>query len=113
MPELTPNSVVHGLIDLSRQLDKLTDGLGQLDRESVEAREDYVLAYAKAFLASEGTVDERKQRTLLTTHAERKRAEGADAAVRQRKEQIWAVKTRIEVGRTAGAVVRSEMELAR
>lgn len=113
MADLTPNSVVMGLLDLSRQLDKLTEGLGELDREAVLAREDYVMAHAKAFLSAEGPMDLRKYQAIEATHAERLRAEGAEAAVRQRKEQIWAIKTRIEVGRTAGAVVRSEMELAR
>ena len=46
--DVTPNSVAANLAHLARELAALTDGLGDLELKAVNAREDYVLAHAKA-----------------------------------------------------------------
>lgn len=111
--DVTPNAVAANLAHLARELAALTDGLGDLDQRSVHAREDFVLAQAKAFLRAEGPVEVRKAQAAVDTHSERLSAETADALVRQRRAQIAALKVRIDVGRSVGAVVRAEIDLER
>jgi hypothetical protein len=113
LTDVTPLTVVQNLLELARQLAELSSGLGDLEQKAVEAREDYITAHAKAFLRSEGAMELRKQQALLDTHDERLAAETAEALVRQRREQIRAINTRIEVGRSAAAALRAEIELAR
>ena len=113
MPEydVTPSAVAANLAHLGRELAALTDGLGDLEHRSVEKREDYVLAHAKAFLRAEGTVDVRKCQALVDTHDERLAAETAEALVRQRRAQIATLKVRVDIGRSVGSIVKSEIEL--
>jgi hypothetical protein len=109
--EVTPSAIAANLAHLGRELAAMTDGLGDLEHRSVTAREDYVLAHAKAVLKSSGTVDERKAQALVDTHDERLSAETADALVRQRRAQIATLKVRVDIGRSVGSIVKSEIEL--
>ncbi len=111
MTDLTPNSIVTGLLDLARELAALSADLDQLEVDAVNGREDLTLAQAKAFLAAEGPVDVRKNQALVATHAERLVAETAEALVRGRKRQLDTLKVRIDVGRSAAAALRAEMSL--
>ncbi len=119
--EVTPTTVAINLSHLARELASLTDGLGDLERHAVEKREDYIMAHAKAYLTS-GALDAggkpppaavREAKSNLATHDERLAAETADALVRQRKAQIGAIKVRIDVGRSVGSIVKSEIELGK
>lgn len=111
MTELTPNGVVRGLLDLSRELAELSKGLDVLERNAVNAREDYTLALSRAFLESSGAMDLRKHQSIADTHTERIAAELAEAEVRGRKRQLDSIKVRIDVGRSAAAALRAEMSL--
>jgi len=111
--DVTPNSVAANLAQLARDIAAITDGLGELERRAVETREDYTMAYSKAFLTAEGPMDVRKHQATVDTHAERLSAETAEALVRGRRAQIASLKVRIDVGRSVGAVVRSEMDFER
>lgn len=110
--QLTANSVALQLAQLSRDLNNLVVRLDQAERDAVNAREDYTLALAKAFLSTEGPMDVRKHQSIVDTHTERLAAETAEAVVRGIRRQIDSVKVRIDVGRSVGAVVRSEISLA-
>ena len=110
--DLTPNQVVSGLLALSRELADFTDDLDRVERDAVNAREDYTLALAKAELKADGeTVGERKAQAIVATHEERIAAELAEALVRGRKRQIDTIKVRIDVGRSAAAALRAEISL--
>lgn len=114
MGDLTPNTVVSGLMGLARDLDAATKKLRTVEHQAVTTREDYTLAYAKALLKSDGSNSEiRKAAATEATHTERIAAELADAEVRLLKEEMWTIKTRIDVGRSAAAALRAEIELAR
>ena len=108
---VTLSGVAARLAQLSREMDSLTRALGQLDREAVEKREAFVLAFAKAFLAAEGPMDVRRYIATEQTHAERLAAEAAECSVRDKKAQVKACEASIEVGRSVGSLVRSEIEL--
>ena len=111
--DLTPNDVVSGLLNLARELAELSNGLDKLERDAVEAREDFTLAYSTAYLKAGGTVEERKHRAVMQTSDERIQAELAEALVRGRKRQLDTIKVRIDVGRSAAAALRAEIDLAR
>ena len=111
MSELTPNAIVQNLMELARKRAELSDGLEKLERDAVNSKADYELAKAKAYLASDGTIPEREAATVLATHAERIAAETAKILVSGRKDQVAALETRIDVGRTAAALVRAELSL--
>lgn len=112
MTDLTPNGVVTSLLDLSRELAALAKDLDLLEADAVNLREDYTLAYAKAFLTAEGAVETRKHLAITATHTERLAAETAEAVVRGRKRQLDTMRVRIDVGRSAAAALRAEMSLA-
>lgn len=110
---LTPNAVVSGLLELSRELAELSKGLDDLEADAVNSREDYTLALSKAFLSSSGAMEMRKHEAIAATHHERLAAETAEALVRGRKRQLDSLRVRIDVGRSAAAALRAEMSLER
>lgn len=111
--ELDPNQVVLNLLSLSRSMQQLSDELDDLEKHAVEAKEEYTLAYAKSFLSNGGSVEVRKQQSLLDTSDERLAAELAETLVRAHKRKIDTLRVRIDVGRSAAALVRAESELLR
>ena len=108
---MTATDVALQLSKLARQLDDLVRGLDHAEIEAVNRREDYTLALSKAFLTAEGPMDIRKHQSIKDTHVERLAAELAEATVRGLRRQIDTTKVRIDVGRSVGAAVRSEMNL--
>ena len=112
MSELTPNAVVSGLLELSRELAALSNDLDSIEAGAVNAREDYTLALSKAFLAAAGAMELRKHQAIVDTHMQRLKAETTEALVRGRKRQIDSIKVRIDVGRSAAAALRAEMALS-
>ncbi|MEV0357152.1 hypothetical protein AB0H71_13930 [Nocardia sp. NPDC050697] len=104
--------VVKQLTELSLQLAEATTQINEADVAAVNARETAKLAEAKAFLAAEGSVEARKSKAVVETHQVRLAAEVADAGVRGLQRTIRSLQTRIDVGRTFGATLRSEMNLA-
>jgi hypothetical protein len=111
MSELTPTSVVQGLLNLARELAELSKDLDQLEIDAVNSREDLTLANAKSFLSADGPVETRKAIAITETHQERLVAETAEALVRGRKRQLDTLRVRIDVGRSAAAALRAEMSL--
>lgn len=92
-------------------MQNLADGLDKLETDAVEARENYIVAYADAFLHTTGPMDVRKQAALLETSDARLAAEVGEAKVQAARGQISALKVRIDVGRSASALVRAEADL--
>ena len=109
--DITPNDVVSGLLNLARELAELSTGLEKLERDAVESREDFTLTYSTAYLKADGTVEERKHRAVMQTSDERIKADLAEALVRGRKRQLDTLRVRIDVGRSAAAALRAEMNL--
>lgn len=108
---LNAMEVVRHLGDLSQELDKLVESLGEEDMIATVKKEEYVRAYAKAWKASVGPIESRKQMALSLTEDERLAAEVADCQVRDLRRRVDALKVRIDVGRSYGAAVRAETEL--
>lgn len=97
---------------LSRALDEATDALEVLDRQAVETRHDYEMAFAKAFLSSDGAMDVRKQKSVQITGTEKLAAEIAEAKLRACRARIGTIKVQIDTGRSLGAALKADMAFA-
>lgn len=109
--QVTASDVAAQLGRLAVKLDELVASMDDAEVEAVNRREDYTMALSKAFLSAEGPMDVRKHRSIDATHEERLAAELAEAHVRGLRRQIDTVKIRIDVGRSMGAAIRSEISL--
>ncbi len=105
---LTPTQVVSRLAELSRKLDAAQRDLARDDEAAVRSRARYEVAFARAFLTGEGSVDARKQQAVITVETVKLDAEIADARVRNGRTLITVLRTQVEVGRSLGAGLRSE-----
>ncbi len=109
---MTANEVVMQLAKLGRELDDLVAAMDHREVVAVNAREDYTLALSTAFLRADGAMDLRKHQSIVDTHTERLAAELAEAEVRGTRRQIDSVKVRVDIGRSLGTTVRTEVALA-
>lgn len=109
--QMTPSQIALALASLARALQRLQDEQDPLERDAVEKREVYTLTYATTFLGEEGNNEERKQATLRRTHDERLAAELAETLVKMHIAQIATLRKRIDIARSAAALVRAEWEL--
>jgi hypothetical protein len=107
---LTPNQIAQGLIDLTRDLDALVKEYKRLGAAAADAKKSAEVAYARAYMQSEGPVEERKQAALTAASEERFKADLAEREVAGCKEALRAIHARIEVGRTLSATTRDELK---
>lgn len=106
-----PTEVALQLAKLGRELDDTVRALESADRDAVEKRAAFDLAYSRAFLAATGAMDLRKHQAVEQTHQARLDADVADTVVRHLRRRIDAIKSRIDVGRSYGAALRAEIAL--
>lgn len=104
----TPREVAVQLATLGRQLDDATDEIVALDEAHVRAKHAFEVAFARAFLASTGAMDVRKQVAILETQVERLEVDLAEAKLRAARERIRTLRDRLEIGRSLNAAVRAE-----
>lgn len=102
------NDIVVELSKIGRELDDLSHEIARLDRACVLARSEYRKAYARRWLALEGSVELRKQQATLDAEAVLLEAEIADQLHRAARERIRVLRDRLEIGRSIGAARRSE-----
>ncbi len=107
----TATEVALNLARLARELDGAVNALESADRDAVEKRAAYDVAFSRAFIGETGSVDQRKHLAVIACHQQRLAADVADAVVRHIRSRIAAVKVRIDVGRSYGAAVRAEISL--
>lgn len=107
---MLPNQleVVKRLAELSRMLDAATDEIARLDEAAVRAKSAHEVAYARAFLTAEGSVDTRKQLAVLEVADANLTMELAAAQVRACRERIRTIGAQLDVGRTLSAATRSQ-----
>ncbi|MFI6510039.1 hypothetical protein ACIBCT_20740 [Streptosporangium sp. NPDC050855] len=105
-------TIIKQLGQLSRDLDDAVTKMADLEFIAVEAEGDFKVAFAGAFRAAEGSIEDRKQIAITQTdHLWRIHGKAA-AAVRLQKEHLRALHARIDVGRTIQSTARAEMQLA-
>lgn len=108
----TATDVAAGLAAIARQLDQAVKDLRTLDEESARSRSRFEVSFARAFLSAEGPMDIKKQTAVLATADQKLDAEIADSRLRAQRSLIDALKVRIDVGRSMGTAIRSEIALA-
>lgn len=116
---VTYTDVAYNLSMLSRELANAARELATNERKAVEAKEAFTVAYARAFLATEGVgkagrptpVATREATAQLATHDERLAADLAEAHLRAFRGYIAALRTRIDCARSGGTLLRAELEL--
>ncbi len=108
---LTPNAVVTQLAELGRELDAAVRTLRSAELEAVQKRHTADLAESRAFVDAEGSMELRKHLARLGAAKVEDEALVAEAVVRYLRARIRAIDTRIEIGRSMGASLRSELKL--
>lgn len=119
--DVTLSGVAASLSRLYHENQTLTAHLGERDRKATEAREEYSMAYQIAYLkAGEErengrplSVEARKARAFTQTHDLRVKAEGLECSVRQTRQEIRSNETGIDAARSAGSLVKAEIELVK
>ena len=109
--QLTPNSVVMGLMELGRQLDAAVLTLREAEMAAVRTRHAADLAEAQAYMEVKGPVEERKRAALIASTEFEDEALVAEATLRWLRARIRALDTRIEVGRSMGTSLRAELKM--
>ena len=89
-------------------LDAATDELAVLDEQAVEAKQVFEVAYARAFIEAEGSVDMRKHLATVRTASERLAFELAYAKHRACKERINTLRNQLSTGQTVSAALRHQ-----
>jgi hypothetical protein len=107
----TPMQLINELNMLSDDLDHATEDMINADYHATDAEQKYRMAYAKAFLEAQGTVQQKEQITVIATSTERYDMEIAKQILRASKANVDSIKSRIEVSRSLSALTRSEMAL--
>lgn len=108
----TPNDVVLGLMKLSRRLDEVLVELNEADEDATIKRGQHTVANSEAFMNAEGAMDIRKHKAIIETHELRFAAELAEMKVRGLSRALKTLTTRIDVGRSTGAAVRSDISIS-
>lgn len=109
--KINSNDVVLLLSRLARELRRLGDEMDEMEMAMVHAKEDYTRAYAKQYLDESGSVEDKKQRTLWKTQDARLAQEIAETLVKAQQRKMKTLSTRIDVARSAAALVRMEADL--
>lgn len=109
---MLPNQldIVKRLSELSRILDAATDEIAAADETAVRAKQVFEVAYARAFLNSEGSVDQRKHEATIRTQAERLEYELAFQKHRAVKERINTIRSQLSIGQTLSAAIRNQFQ---
>ncbi len=107
---LTPNEVVLQLSELGRQLDAAVVTLRQAEVDAAQKRHAADLAESRALVSAEGAMEMRKHLARLGAANLEEEAIVAEATLRWLRARVRAIDTRIEIGHSYGAAVRSELK---
>jgi len=100
--------VIKRLSELSRLLDAATVEVAECDERAVVAKSAYEVAYARAFLESDGAMDVRKQIAVEKCSDLSFKAEMAAALHRAARERVRTLGVQIEVGRSISSATKSQ-----
>lgn len=112
MSEWSPASIE---VAIQKCAERISDGVMKTDiayRAYLQADHAYDLAYAKAFLTAEGSVDARKYQAELSTENERAARDVADAAYRLCEKTGKAIHAELDAYRSIGTSVRQAYAVA-
>lgn len=111
---MDPEVLLQQLGELGRQLDQATEDMAELDVVATgaavhyaELKEEYEDTVAREFLDCEGSIEAKKMQARLNARAVRKiaeqahlEAEMAKSSLRNQRDAVKALQSRIDVGRS-------------
>jgi hypothetical protein len=106
----TQVKIIERLQECSRLLDAAQPDLAEFDEAAVRAKQAYEVAYARAYLKAEGSIEARKAEAVIVTAGEALEAELCAAKVRACRERIRTLGAQLDVGRTLSAAIRSQFQ---
>jgi hypothetical protein len=106
----TQVQIIERLQECSRLLDAAQPDLAEFDEAAVRAKQAYEVAYARAYLKAEGSIEARKAEAVIVTAGEALEAELCAAKVRACRERIRTLGAQLDVGRTLSAAIRSQFQ---
>lgn len=110
---MTLAEITDEMLRLSRLLDDALAYLKRMADEYAHAEDAYRMAKAQAYMAAEGTVDERKSVADLATSKERTAALIADGRRQAALEAVRSRRGQLSALQTVANGMRSELELAK
>jgi len=108
---LQPVDVVRQLTKLGSELDAAVRMLKGAEIEAVEKRHEADMVESRAFLSSDGAMELRKHQARVAADRFELQALTAEAVVKHLRAHIRTIETRIEIGRSLGVALRSELKL--
>jgi hypothetical protein len=106
------DAIERRMAELEHALEKAVGEYERLGQAAAQAAKDEEMAYAKAFLGAEGSMDLRRQIALLETVEVRFDRRVADHKVAVQKQVLYQLHDVVDMTRSRGANVRKEIELA-
>lgn len=103
--------ITRTLGQLSKDLWHCIESLEDADMDATEKKHKADLAYSKAFLNADGSVEVRKHTAFVATENQRFDAEVADALVRNLVRRMKGLERRVEVGRSTSSWHKAELSL--
>jgi len=102
------NDVHQNLANLSCELVELLTEYQAANIAKAKAEQTYKVAYASAYIAAEGSIEERKQRATLTTADAARDAALADVVFDNLRAALRVLGQRLDAGRTIASTIRAE-----
>lgn len=104
----TPAMVERRLYQLGDELDGVVVELQQAETDYLHAKSAYEIAYARAYITSDGkNMREREARALLACTAERDELVRAEALHKAHKENSRRIYTHVDIARSVSVIVRA------
>lgn len=104
----TPIQVGELLGKIVAEIGELVVLLGAADMAATRAKAEYDRAIAIAFRQASGSIESRRHTATEVCHGRRLEADEGAVKVRDLKNRIRHLETRIDVGRSFGAALRAE-----
>ncbi len=105
---LTPASLIATLSGIGRDLDEKSDEIAALDEAHVRLKGAYKSQFARTFLTTAGSNDVRRYTAELQCADLSLEVELAEQVLRAGRESLRVLRDRLEIGRSLGALLRTE-----
>lgn len=106
----SPLAVIQTLGLLTGALDRAVKALREAELDVATKRHEADVNEARLYLRATGPVKEREAHAVVGNETKEGQALVAEAIVRILRQEIGALKVRIDVGRSYGATVRAELQ---
>lgn len=105
---LTPASLIQTLSGIGRALDEKSAEIADLDETHVRLKATFKREFAREFLTTPGSNDVRRYTAEQNTADLNLDVELAEQVLRAGRESLRVLRDRLEIGRSLGALLRTE-----